>query len=69
MMANSLFNQLNGGNNTNTNPLFNRIKQFQQTFSGNPQQMVQSMLNSGKVSQTQMNQYIQQANDIYKMLK
>ena len=69
MMANSLFNQLNGGRNTNTNPLFNRIKQFQQTFSGNPQQMVQSMLNSGKVSQTQMNQYIQQANDIYKMLK
>lgn len=69
MMANSLFNQLNGGSNTNTNPLFNRIKQFQQTFSGNPQQMVQSMLNSGKVSQTQMNQYIQQANDIYKMMK
>ena len=69
MMANSLFNQLNGGINTNTNPLFNRIKQFQQTFSGNPQQMVQSMLNSGKVSQMQMNQYIQQANELYKMMK
>lgn len=69
MMANSLFNQLNGGSNTNTNPLFNRIKQFKQTFSGDPQQMVQSMLNSGKVSQAQMNQYIQQANEIYRLMK
>ena len=66
-MSNSLYNQLNG--NSNINPLFNRIKQFKQTFSGNPQQMVQSMLNSGKISQAQMNQYVKQANEIYKMMK
>jgi len=64
---NPLFNQLNGGNSVN--PMFSRIKQFKDTFSGDPKQMVQQMLNSGKVSQAQMNQYIQQANEIYKMMK
>lgn len=64
---NPLYSQLNGGNLAN--PLFSRIKQFRDTFSGDPKQMVQQMLNSGKVSQAQMNQYIQQANEIYKMMK
>ena len=68
-MANPLFTQFGGGSNTPTNPLFSRIKQFQQMFSGNPQQMVQQMLNSGKISQTQMNQYVQQTNQIYNQFK
>ena len=63
---NPLYNQLN---TSNTNPMFSRIKQFKDTFSGDPKQMVQQMLNSGKISQAQMNQYIQQANEIYKMMK
>ena len=63
---NPLYNQLNGGS---VNPLLSRIKQFKQTFSGDPKQMVQRMLDTGKVSQAQMNQYIQQANEIYKMMK
>lgn len=63
---NPLYQQLNS---SNTNPLFSRIKQFKQMFSGDPKQMVQQMLNSGKVSQAQMNQYIQQANEIYKAMK
>lgn len=64
---NPLYNQLNGANSVN--PMLSRIKQFKQMFSGDPKQMVQQMLNSGKVSQAQMNQYIQQANEIYKMMK
>lgn len=63
---NPLYNQLNGGN---VNPLFSRIKQFKDTFSGNPQQMIQSMLNSGKISQAQLNEYARQANEIYKLMK
>jgi len=66
-MSNPLYNQLNGTNQVN--PLFNRIKQFKDTFSGDPKQMVQSMLNSGRITQAQLNQYAQQANEIYKMLK
>ncbi len=64
---NPLYNQLNGTNVSS--PMLSRIKQFKQMFSGDPKQMVQQMLNSGKVSQAQMNQYIQQANEIYKMMK
>lgn len=66
-MPNSLYNQLNG--NHSGNPMINRLMQFKNSFSGNPQQMVQQMLNSGKISQAQLNQYAQQANELYKMLK
>ena len=63
-MANPLYNQLGMSNN----PMLQRIMDFKKTINGNPQQIVQNMLNSGKVSQMQMNQYIQQANEIYKAL-
>lgn len=66
-MPNPLYNQL-GGTNAN-NPMLNRLLQFKKTFSGDPKQMVQSMLNSGRITQAQLNQYAQQANEIYKMLK
>ena len=66
-MPNPLYNQL-GGTNAN-NPMLNRLIQFKKTFSGDPKQMVQNMLNSGRISQAQLNQYAQQANEIYKMLK
>ena len=64
---NPLFQQMNSI--PNRNPMIERIKQFKQAFSGDPQQMVQQMLNSGKVSQAQMNQYIQQANELYRLMK
>ena len=64
-MANELFNQLGG---MQSNPMLQRLLQFKQNFSGNPQQMVQNLINSGKISQSQVNQYAQQANEIYKNL-
>ena len=66
-MPNPIFNQLNGANQNN--PMLNRLMQFKKTFSGDPKQMIQGMLNSGRISQAQLNQYAQQANEIYKMLK
>jgi len=66
-MPNPLYNQLNGTNFNN--PMLSRLLEFKKTFSGDPKQMVQSMLNSGKISQAQLNQYAQQADQIYKMLK
>lgn len=62
-MANPLFNQF--GNNQNT-PMsqfmidFNRLKQ---TIS-NPKQMVESLLQSGQMSQDQFNRLSQMANQI-----
>lgn len=65
-MANPLYNQLGGV--PNNNPMLQRLMDFKRTFNGNPQQIVQNMLNSGKISQAQINQYAQQANEIYKAL-
>lgn len=63
-MPNPLFNQLNGG--ATSNPMLQRLNEFRRTFSGNPQQTVQGLLNSGRISQAQLNQYAQQATEIYK---
>lgn len=51
-------------NMTNNNPfgnisqLINQFNQFKQTINGNPQQMVQNLLQSGKMSQQQFD-YLQ----------
>lgn len=53
-MANPLFGLLN--NNSlfgNISNLINQFNEFKNTFSGNPQQQVQNLLNSGQMSQQQ----------------
>lgn len=66
-MPSPLFNQLQqnpaGGN------LLTQFMNFRKSFSGNPQQMIQQMLNTGRISQSQLNQYAQQANQLYDQLK
>lgn len=52
----------------NQNPILQRFQQFQRMFKGNPQEQVQQLLNSGKVSQAQYNQAVQMANQLQKML-
>ena len=44
---------------------FNRFKSM---FNGDPQQQVQQLLNSGKVSQEQYNNAVQRANQLYQMM-
>ena len=48
--------------------MMQRFQQFRQMFSGNPQQKVQELLNSGKVSQQQYNQAIQMAQQLQRMM-
>ena len=62
---NPLYQQLQG--NT-MSPMMQQLMNFRKTFTGNPQQMVQSMINSGRISQEQVNQLAQQANQIYQQL-
>jgi hypothetical protein len=64
---NPLFNQLGG--NAPMNPMLQQLMQFRKSFNGNPQQMVQSLMNSGRISQDQVNQYAQQANELYRQMK
>lgn len=60
-MSNPLYNQLG------QQDMMQRFNQFRQSFSGNPQQQIQQMLNSGKISQAQYNQAVQKANMIRRM--
>lgn len=59
---NPLFQQMQG------NSLIERFKQFQQTFKGNPQQQVQQLLNTGRISQSQYNQAVQMAQQLQKLI-
>lgn len=69
-MPNPLFQQLQGSQQmTPKNPMLQRLSEFKKMVNGNPQQMVQQMLNSGKISQAQINQYAKQADEIYRQFK
>lgn len=62
-MANPLFQALGGSQNA-TNPIVQQIIGFKNQFQGDPQQKVQELLNSGKMTQEQCNSLMQQAQTI-----
>ena len=61
-MSNPLFNMLGGGPKSMSGPMDNftqmiqQFNQFKNNFQGNPQQEVQKLLQSGKMTQSQLNQ-------------
>lgn len=57
-----------GGPFANIQQLMQQYNQFKQVFQGNPQQQIQQLLNSGRVSQTQYNQAYQLAQQFQKMM-
>lgn len=62
---NPLFEQM-----MNNNPYGNFMKQlneFSRTITGNPQEQIQQLLNSGKITQAQYNAAVQKANMIKNM--
>lgn len=61
---NPLYEQFN---QTTGNNIMAQFNAFRQSFSGNPQQVIQSMLNSGRITQTQLNSAMQRANQMAKM--
>lgn len=65
-MSNPLFGMLTG--KMQMNPMLQKFNQFRQMFKGDPQQQVQQMLNSGKISQAQYNQAVQMANQVAQMM-
>ena len=70
-MANPLYNLLGGGSAPANNManMLQRFNQFRSTFSGDPKQVVQNLLNSGQMSQQQFNQLQQMASQFQKMMK
>lgn len=78
MINNNQFRQNNGNfqnpqnsvNNFGNIPqMVSKFNEFYQNFQGNPQQMVQELLNSGKMSQAQFNSLSQQATQFMQFLR
>lgn len=67
-MNNPIYDELNQKNRLNPNYDFlSRFNQFKNSFKGNPQEQVQELLNSGRVSQAQYNRAIQIAQQFQRM--
>ena len=49
--------------------LLQQFMQFKNNFSGNAEQQVQQMLNSGKITQEQYNQAVKQAQQFQQMFQ
>ena len=65
-MSNPLFGMMQGQMPMNLS-IMQKFQQFRQMFKGDPQQQIQQLLNSGKVSQAQYNQAVQTAQQIARM--
>lgn len=63
---NPLFTQMN---QNGLNGFMSQLNQLKQTFNGDPNQKIQELLNTGKVSQAQYNRAVQTANQIQRMMK
>ena len=63
-MSNPIYNLLNGQQNN----LLAQVQQFKQSFNGDPNQTINQMLQSGKVTQEQVNRATQIANQMKGML-
>lgn len=68
-MPNALFNALGGMPTNNMSNLVQRIKQFQQTFKGDPKAEVERLVRTGQMSQDDFNKYAQTANQLMQMFK
>lgn len=72
-MANPLFQALVGGQMPGPMGQFQRMmqqfQQFKANFQGDPQQEVQKLLQSGKITQQQLDQIQQMAKQFQTMLK
>ena len=66
MANNPLYNQLNSNG---SNSFMSKFQQFKNSFNGDPKQMIQNMLNSGKITQAQYNNAVQMAQKLQSLMK
>lgn len=62
-MANPLFNMMGNKSNPMAD-IIRQAKQFKNQFNGNPRQEVERLLQTGRMSQQQFNQFSQMAQQI-----
>ena len=70
-MSNPLFNALGGGMPQGNGPMqmIQQFMQFKQNFKGDPKAEIEKMLQSGRISQQQLNQVQQMAGQFQNLLK
>ncbi|MBQ0074486.1 MAG: hypothetical protein KBT34_09855 [Prevotella sp.] len=70
-MSNPLYNSLAGSmpQNNNMMQMIQQFQQFKQNLQGDPKQIVMNMLSNGQISQAQLNQAQQMANQLRGILK
>lgn len=69
-MGNPLFNLLGGGRNNGPGNMLQQFQQFKKQMQGaNPQEEVQKLLQSGKISQEQLNKAQQMAQQMQGLFK
>lgn len=66
-MANDLFRQMNGNSGFNPNQFMQQLNELK-SKGGDPNQMIQQMLNSGRITQAQLNSAVNRAQQIMQML-
>lgn len=66
-MKNNLFNELNPQNNFNMNQFMQDLNHLKEK-GGDPNQMIQNLLNSGRVTQDQLNSAVNRAQWVMRML-
>ena len=66
-MANPIYNML--GRQQGNNAMLRQFEQFKRSFSGDPRQQIQNMLNSGRITQDDYNRAVQMAKSMMQMLK
>lgn len=66
-MSNPLFNSF-AGRPDNMAGMVRQFQEFKKTFQGNPQQQVQQLLNTGRVTQAQYDQAVQMAKSLSSLL-
>ena len=64
---NSIYEQY--GNVNQQNNIVKQFEQFKNTFRGDPQQQIQMLLNSGRITQAQYNNAVMMANQLKGMFK
>lgn len=67
-MPNPLYQQLQPMQQQGGNNIIKQFLDFKRTFTGDPKQVVQQMLNTGRITQTQLNNLSQQADQIYRLI-
>lgn len=68
-MSNPLYSLFQNQSRLQMPDFLQRFLQFKNSFSGDPKQQVQNMLNTGQMSQEQFNQLSQMATQIQKDFK